>query len=349
MSAPVRIAVAGAGLIGRAHIQRIVASGDARLASIVDPSPAARALAAELGVPVHDSLEAALVGSPLDGLVVATPNALHVPYGLAAVEAGIPMLMEKPLSDDIAGGRRLVEAAERADVPVLVGHHHRHSPLIRRSREIVRSGELGRITAVHAMCLFKKPDRGYFEGAGAWRREPGGGVILINLIHIVDDLRNLCGEIASVQAAEANAARQFPVEDTAAVILRFKSGALGTLLISDSAASPWSWELTSGENKAYPQTDQACYFVAGSRGSISVPRLETWTHEGEDWWSPMRGARVFAPEADPLTLQMAHFVQVVRREAAPVIDAREGLRTLVATLAVKEAAASGGVIDVEPI
>ena len=96
---------------------------------------------------------------------------------------------------------RLVEAAEAAGVPILVGHHRRHSPLIQRARAIVASGRLGRITAVTGLCLYRKPDHGYFDGANAWRREPGGGVILINLVHVVDDLRNLCGEITEVQAA----------------------------------------------------------------------------------------------------------------------------------------------------
>jgi predicted dehydrogenase len=208
----------------------------------------------------------------------------------------------------------------------------------------VETGRLGRITAVTGLCLFRKPDRGYFDGPFSWRREPGGGVVLINLIHVIDDLRNICGDIVAIQAAEANAARGFPVEDTAAMILHFASGALGTLTISDAAAAPWSWELTSGENKAYPHTDQFCYLVAGTEGSLTVPRLDVWGHEGDGWWTPIRSERSVVPEQDPLTLQMRHFCQVIRREAAPLLDGRGGTRTLEATLAVKRAAETGGVV-----
>jgi predicted dehydrogenase len=208
----------------------------------------------------------------------------------------------------------------------------------------VETGRLGRITAVTGLCLFRKPDRGYFDGPFSWRREPGGGVVLINLIHVIDDLRNICGDIVAIQAAEANAARGFPVEDTAAMILHFASGALGTLTISDAAAVPWSWELTSGENKAYPHTDQFCYLVAGTEGSPTVPRLDVWGHEGDGWWTPIRSERSVVPEQDPLTLQMRHFCQVIRREAAPLLDGRGGTRTLEATLAVKRAAETGGVV-----
>jgi predicted dehydrogenase len=339
MSGQTSIAVAGAGLIGRAHIARIQAQPGARLGAIVDPSPAARDLAAGLGVPYFADVAEALATARPDGLVIATPNAFHVPHGLAAVEAGVPMLLEKPPANDVESARTLVEAAERKGVPILVGHHHRHSPLMRRAREVIQSGRLGQLTAVNGMCLYKKPDHGYFDGAGSWRREPGGGVVLINLIHVVDDLRILCGDVVEVQAMESNAARGFPVEDSAAVLLRFANGALGTLIISDSATAPWSWELTSGENKAYPQTDQSCYLVAGTRGSLAVPRLETWTHDGDGWWTPIRSERITAPEEDPLTLQMKHFLAVVRGEATPVIDGREGMRTLATTLAVKAAAA----------
>jgi predicted dehydrogenase len=164
----------------------------------------------------------------------------------------------------------------------------------------------------------------------------------LNLIHVIDDLRNLCGDIAEVWAVESNAVRGFPVEDSAAILLRFASGALGTISISDAVAAPWSWELTAGENKAYPQTGEFCYLVGGTAGSITVPRLDRWHYPGEQsWWAPIECQRRIAPEADPLVLQLRQFCKVVRRQEQPLIDGREGMRSLEATLAVKEAAASG--------
>jgi predicted dehydrogenase len=344
MANAVRIAVAGAGLIGQAHIKRVVEEPGAELAAVIDPSPKAREQAAALGVPHFADLAEGLRAAKPDGVVIATPNQLHVPNGLTAVEAGVPMLLEKPVSDDVDSAMQLVDAAEAAGVPVLVGHHRRHSPLIQRARWIVASGRLGKVTAVTGLCLFRKPDQGYFDGVGSWRSQPGGGVVLINLIHVIDDLRTIVGDITAVQAADSNAARGFPVEDTAAMILRFASGALGTLTISDAAAAPWSWELTSGENKAYPHTDQFCYLVAGTEGSLTVPRLDVWGHEGDGWWTPIRSERSVVPEQDPLTLQMRHFCQVARREVPPLLDGRGGTRTLETTLAVKTAAETGGIV-----
>ncbi|TPQ49161.1 oxidoreductase [Prosthecomicrobium hirschii] len=345
---PVRILVAGAGLIGRAHIGRILADPDTGLAGIADPSAGARDHAAALGVPWFETLEQGLDGARPDGVILATPNQLHVAGGLAAIAAGVPVLVEKPIAETVAGAVELAEATERAGVPVLVGHHRRHSPIAARARAIVASGQLGRIVAVNGLSWLRKPDSGYFDGAGTWRREPGGGPILINLVHVVDDLRALCGDIVAVQAVASNATRGFAVEDTAAVLFTFASGALGTLALSDTAVGPWSWELTSGENKAYPATGEACYLIAGTEAALSVPRLELWRHEGAPhWFHPIAATRLVAPEADPLVLQLKHFTAVVRGEDKPLVDARSAARTLAATLAVSAAAASSGTVRPE--
>ena len=339
----VRIAVVGAGSIGQAHIQRILANPEAKLAAIIGPSPHVRELAERLNVAYFVELEEGLREARPDGLVIATPNQLHVANGLSAVTAGIPMLLEKPISDDVESAQRLVEAAEAAGVPILVGHHRRHSPLIKRAKEIVESGTLGAITAITGLSLFRKP-ASYFEEPYEWRREPGGGVLLINLTHVIDDLRNLCGDVVCVQAAGSNATRGFAVDDTAAILLRFANGALGTITISDATAAPWSWEMTSGENKVYPTTDEFCYLIAGTAGSLTVPQLKLWRHEGDGWHTPLATERCVVAEEDPLMLQMRHFCAVIRCETKPLLDGRGGLSTLRATLAVKEAAETGDMV-----
>ncbi len=131
---------------------------------------------------------------------------------------------------------------------------------MRAASEIVASGRLGRIVAVSALFWLYKPDD-YFDMP--WRREPGAGPVFLNLIHDVDNLRALLGEVVSVQAVESNTVRGHPVEDTAAIILQFASGALATISVCDTAVAPWSWEMTTGENPAYPR---------GRRGLLSDRR-----------------------------------------------------------------------------
>ncbi len=203
-----RLAIAGAGLIGRAHCERIRALSDqerVRLVALADPSPAAEALAREIGVPHYPELEALLAAQRPDGVILATPNAQHVPGALACLAAGVPALIEKPVADTAEAARRLAAAAAASTVPLLVGHHRRHSPILEAAQAMIRSGELGRLVAVSGSATFCKPDS-YFDTA-PWRREPGGGPILINLVHEIDDLRALVGDIAQVQAFASNATR----------------------------------------------------------------------------------------------------------------------------------------------
>jgi predicted dehydrogenase len=344
---PVRIAVAGAGLIGRRHVEEIDASADAQLAAIVDPGPAGPELAQKYGVPLYASLtELFAVGKP-DGVVLATPNQMHVEGGLECVAAGVPVIVEKPIGDTVAGATRLVEAGERAGVPVLTGHHRNYSPIMATAREIVRSGRLGQIVAVAGTALFSKPDD-YFDVGGGWRRQIGGGPILLNLIHEVNNLISLVGRIVRVQAVTSNAARGFPVEDTAAMVFTFENGALGTFLVSDTAASPRSWEQTSQENTSYASyRDEDCYHVAGTTGSLSVPTMRLKTYPGaRSWWEPFDEATVDLERSDPLANQIIHFAEVIRGAAQPICSGRDGLDTLEVVDAVVESARTGAPVAV---
>lgn len=335
-----RIAVIGAGMIGRTHIEALSRSDEAALAAIADPTPAAQALASAHGAPCFADYDAMLDAIKPDGAIVATPNALHVATGLACLARGIVPLIEKPIAETVAAATRLVEAAARAGLPLLVGHHRRHNPIIETARKLVRGGAIGRLTAVTALSLFQKP-ADYFDVA--WRREAGGGPVLINLIHNIDDLRFIAGEIASVQALTSRAVRGFPVEDSAAIVLGFADGALGTATLSDAVAAPWAWELTSGENPFFPPAQpENCYLFAGTEGSLAVPRLALWRYQAATGWqAPLTCDIQPVPAADIYARQLAHFCRVIRRTEAPRIDGADATRTLAVTLAVHQAAETG--------
>ena len=323
---PVRIAVMGAGLIGRRHMEHILAEPKAALHSIIDPEPNSRAFAQNRGVRWHPDLDAALRDGKPDGLIIATPNAMHVEHGLAAIEAGLPVLVEKPLATDLIGAEQLVFAATKAGIPLAVGHHRRHNPLILKAKKLIEEGRLGRIISVHGFFWLIKPDD-YYEMA--WRREAGAGPILINLIHDIDLLRFLCGEIVDARAMRSSIVRNFPVEETAAVLLRFANGALGTFNVSDTIVAPWSWEHTSGENAAYPRTDESCYLIGGTEGSLTIPRLELWRNgHARGWHEPFSTERHIAAVRDPLRLQIEHFCRVIRDCEAPLVSGQEGLASL---------------------
>ena len=347
----VRLAVVGAGTIGARHIEEIVANRDAALCAIVDVSAAAAVLARQTNVPLYASLDALLARERPDGILIATPNALHAPQALECIAAGIPTFVEKPLAHTVRDAIAICDAAQRTNVPVLVGHHRLHSPIVNTAVDVVASGALGRIVGVIGSAVFYKPDA-YFDEA-AWRRAPGGGPILINMIHEVANLRRIVGEITAVQAFASNATRRFAVEDTVSIALRFVNGALGTFLLSDTAASAKSWEQTSQENAAYAAyPDEECYTVIGTEGSLAVPtmRVQRYANRGErSWFRPFAATEsIPVGRRDPLALQIAHFVAVIRGEARPLVSARDGLQNLRVVDAIAEAARSGRAVDIVP-
>jgi predicted dehydrogenase len=345
-----RIAVAGAGYIGLAHMDVARNSATCTLSAIVDPAPAAEAVAARAGVPVYKSLDELFRKDRPDGVILATPNQLHVEHALQCIDAKLPMLLEKPIAPTVDEGEQLVRAADAAGATILIGHHRAHSPIMARAREVIERGTLGPLVAVMGSAVFFKPDE-YFADA-PWRRQVGAGPILLNMIHEVHNLRMLCGEIVAVQAFGSNATRGFPVEDTVAINLRFANGALGSFMLSDTAASARSWEQTSQENKAYATyPDEDCYVVVGTFGSLSVPtmRLKTYDNAQErSWWKPFRMSVAEMVREDPLAHQIEHFGAVVRGEAEPLVTARDGLANLRVTEAITDAARTGQTVDLSP-
>lgn len=342
----VRIAVIGAGMIGRKHIE-VARSGHPSytLAAVADPSPAAAAEAEKLGYKIYASFEEMLDKEKPDGAVVAVPNQMHVVVGLACIARKVPIIVEKPVADSVPEAMRLVEAAEKAGVPTMTGHHRRHNGIMKKAAEIVSSGGIGRVVAASGFYLSHKP-KGYHDAA--WRREPGGGPVLLNAIHDIDCLRMLVGDIDTVQAAASNAVRGFAVEDTAAATLSFQSGALGTLICSDTASAPWNWEWGSRENPAFPFEPENSFLLAGTQGSLAVPSLlHRWHEKGQESWNnPLTQKRHHVALADAYVEQLRNFAAVIRGEEKPALTSRDGAITLATTLAITESARRGQPIKV---
>lgn len=338
-----RIALIGAGAIGREHIARLSASPTCALSAIVDPMPEARHIADAAGVPYFDVLATLFATARPDGVIIATPNRWHVDNALECVAAGVPGLIEKPAAHTLAEGERLCQAVEASGVPFLVGHHRTHSPIMALARRAVAEGRLGRLVTVTGSAMFCKPDN-YFQEA-AWRREPGGGPILINMVHEIGNLRSLCGEITHIQAIASSATRNLPVEDTVALSMRFESGVLGTFILSDTVGAARSWEQTAQENKAYATyPDEDCYVLAGTMGSLAVPtmRLKTFAREQDrSWYTAMQTEVLALERKDPLSEQIEHFGAVIRGEAEPLVTVRDGVQNVRVIEAIIEAARTG--------
>ena len=338
---PVRLGIIGVGLVSPKHIQGSKDIDNGNLVALCDVNPKRKVLAEALNIPFFSDYREMIAQAGLEGVIDGTPNQFHAEVGMTCAENGIHVLTEKPIASTLAEGKRLVEAVKESGISLLVGHHRRYFPLIRRAREIVQSGELGQLVGVSMLWALMKPDN-YFEVA--WRSQKGAGPILINIIHEIDNLRFICGDVAEIHARAKRLIRNGAVEDTVAINFELASGTLGTALVSDTTPSPWSYELVSGENSDYFKTDQDCYRFLGSKAALSFPHMEVWSHlhgREKGWWEPLMRRSESVPYFSPFTAQLEHFCNVIRGQEKPVIDATDGLMTLATTLAVLKSSEIG--------
>ncbi|HEY8290697.1 MAG TPA: Gfo/Idh/MocA family oxidoreductase, partial [Acetobacteraceae bacterium] len=225
---------------------------------------------------------------------------------------------EKALTDNLAQARELKAIADDAGLTFMVNYNYRYMETVVELKQRIDAGEFGDLAFIN-IC-----GHGY------------------TFHHSIDLLRFLCGEIDTVQAMRTSNARNLPVEDSAAVLLGFCSGALAAIALSDAVPSPWSWDLASGENAAWPRNDVATHLIAGTDASLSLPSLELWRYPGARGWAE-KLARETLPhqQASPYERQIRHLCAVLRGAEAPLCGGRDAARTLAATLAVHEAAAIG--------
>ena len=254
------------------------------------------------------------------------------------------MLVEKPVAGTVAASQRL---ARRGRGRRRAGHR-RPSPAPQPDRAAgARAhgsrGRLGR--PVRAGPRWRpgcKPDA-YFDRAGGASR--AAGPVLINLIHDIDQLRFLFGDVATVQAIASNAVRGFAVEDTVVVLLRFRNGALGTVTVSDTAVAPWNWDLAAGEAERFPRQDVNSHYLSGTDASLTLPRLEFWHYRnGKGWHDELTQERGALHLGDPFAEEMRHFRAVLAGTEPALSPATDATKSLATTLAVSEASATGATV-----
>jgi len=155
---PIRILLSGLGLIGAQHARMVHEREGCELAAIVVPiSDEYRRIAEEYGAQLFSQVEDALAEENIDAAIISSPNEFHYAQTLACIEHGIPVLVEKPLTDRLSDAKLLTENAATYGVPVLVGHHRTYSPLLSTAQEFLESKKFGRMVAVQGTALFYKP------------------------------------------------------------------------------------------------------------------------------------------------------------------------------------------------
>ena len=234
MTDPVRMAVIGCGNMGRHHLRNILQQTDTtEIVVLCDPLPlaieeSAKVFAeAEQALPPQEpDLQKLLVDYDVDAAFIITPHALHHDQAKACLEAGVDVLVEKPMAMNAAEARSLIKIRDETGKLLVVAFNGSLSPEIRESVRLLRSGDLGKLLSISATIW-----QSWGPGTtGKWRQVPeisGGGFMFDTGAHVLNTVADLAGEeFVEVAAWTDNCGR--PVETLAAVIARLESGALVT-------------------------------------------------------------------------------------------------------------------------
>ncbi len=236
MSSPLRIGMLGMGNAGLAFVPAIGKHPDFELAAFVEPNDHARSAAeAQHGVPGHATLAQLLASGPrLDVVCIASPTEYHTAQALQAIDAGLHVLVEKPMAITLEDARSMVRAARERGVTLLVGHSHSYDLPIRKMAEVIASGRLGAVRMAHNWCFTdwiyrpRRPDELDIR--------MGGGVTFRQGSHQFDVLRLLCGgQVRRVRARAFDLDRERRSIGAHCVYLDFENGAVATARVEANA------------------------------------------------------------------------------------------------------------------
>jgi len=344
----VKVGLIGVGSIGARHIKAMDEVDDIHLATIADPSPMAAKIATERGITAYGDAESMLEleAGGIDAVIIATPTERHHQDVMTALRHRMTVLVEKPITATIDEAEEITRYARAQGCEVLVGHQRRYYPCAAKAREIIESGRIGKLMAVTGQWTVRKDDPYYAE---EWRRQVAAGPILTNLIHEIDLLRYVCGDITAISAEITRHDQQFAKEDAVAISMKFANDAVGTFVLSDRTPTPWTWEMALGENARFPKSGQNAIRFMGTKGALEFPNLVLWAHADAsgNWQDEIVPEVIETPFIDAYVAQCKHLCAVVRGTESPIIDAENGGKSLDATLAAVRSAITGRRIVLE--
>jgi len=344
---PVGLGIVGCGAAAL-DVVRSCAGSSIRVTAVHDRDPArAAALAARAGAVVHPGLDGLLADPTVEAVHVALPHDLLATTAIAALRSGRHVLVEKPLATSRAEIELVRAAAVAAGRSVGVMFELRHVPTVAAAADLVRSGALGRIRLVRIRTLIDKPPAYWASGptglvADPWRASrarAGGGVVLMNAIHLLDLVRLVTGrEVVRVGAESAAGVAGADVEDVAAATLRFADGAIGSLVASAHVPGAVSAETIE---------------IDGTGGGLRLgdpyaasPRLEVFLRSPSGDHPADRWVVVEPPAVDPWAAALDDFARAIRFGRPPVPGLDDAEAALATVLAIYESAERRIVVDV---
>jgi UDP-N-acetyl-2-amino-2-deoxyglucuronate dehydrogenase len=331
----VRVALVGCGRISSNHFDAFRKIDGLELVGVCDIlQDRARAAGESEGVPFFTAYEKMLRTVDCDAVVIATPSGLHPQQGIFAAKAGKHVITEKPMAISLGAADELVQACDSAGVRLFVVKQNRLNAGIQLLKRALDKGRFGRIYLANTTVRWTRPQEYYDQAPwrGTW--EFDGGAFMNQASHYVDLIQWLVGPVESVIAKTATLARRIEAEDTGVAVLKFRSGALGTI------------EVTM---LAYPKNLEGSITILGEKGSVkiagtAVNKVETWQFSDYDDDDKLIEAAATNP---PNVYGFGHeayyrnVLKVFRGEAIPDTDGRAGRKSLELILGIYESAKTG--------
>ncbi len=293
----------------------------------------AAALAGRHGAAACDEFDAFLAHRPMELVAIGSPSGLHAAQGIAAARRGLHVLVEKPLDITVEAADALIAAAGQAGVRLGVFFQDRFKPDIVSLKRIIDEGRLGRLLFVDARVPWYRPPEYY--GSSRWRGTwalDGGGALMNQGIHTVDLVLWLAGDVARVQAIAKAALHNIEVEDTAAALLEFESGAVGVLAATTAAYPGYARriQVTGTEGSAVIENDRLVSLDLGNPGSERVePAADV---------KQASAASPVVADAGPHRAVFEDFLQAIETGRPPRCDGREARRSVALVRAIYDAA-----------
>lgn len=332
--------IIGCGKVGDFHAKAFEALENSEFTAVCDNNiERARAFAERYGVKAYDDIEAMIRECGLDVVSICTPHPLHANPAVIAADCGCNVLIEKPLASSLEDCDRIIEAGDRNHVTIGTMVQRRFYRPCMRIHQAIEDGKIGR-PVLGMVTMLGWRDKNYYDSdpwRGSWKGE-GGGVMVNQAPHQIDLLQWYMGEVDEIYGVWKNLNHPYiEVEDTAVAVIKFKNGGVGNIVVSNSQNPALFGKVhIFGENGAGVgvQTDGGAMFVAGMSSITEAPyndlwtvageenMLETWKREDTDFFNSVDSMYYYHRE------QIKDFVDAVQKGEKPLVDAREGRKTV---------------------
>ncbi len=322
MSAKVRFGLIGCGMIANFHAAAIKDIQNAVLNGCADVKPEfAKAFADKHGIAAYDSPQSLMDSGAVDAVCICTPSGLHAEYAIAAAKRGLNVVVEKPMALTAEECDSVIEAVKQNGIKLAVISQLRFSPAIRAVKSAIAEGKLGKLVTANLSMNYFRSAEYYANGGwrGTWKMD-GGGALMNQGIHGVDLMLYLMGETQSVEGFKQTLLHNIEVEDTAAGVISFASGALGTIVATTACYS------------GNPRRLEIC----GTKGCVTLEEdtIVKWQVESADK-PELETASKTNSANDPTAInhtghkhQLTDFIDAIKQNREPLVNAAEGKRAV---------------------